>query len=85
MQRIKDFVLSRKRPVTVEDIMDRFLVSRTTACNAINSLLFEGKVRRLVKNRKYHYQPNHRANFGGGHKSLGAKVLFQLPELERLR
>ena len=84
MERIKNYIMSR-RLVTVEEIMDRFLVGRTTAYKALNSLLSEGKVRRYVKNRKRYFRPNNSPNLGSGHQGIRKEMLFQLPDLEELR
>ena len=84
MERIKSYIMSR-RLVTVEEIMDRFLVGRTTAYRALNSLLSEGKVRRYVKDRKRYFRPNHSPNLTSGHQGIRKEMLFQLPDLEELR
>ena len=55
MQKVKDYILSRKR-VTVEEIMQRFLVSQTTVYKAINSLLSEGRLKRVNQRKKRYFQ-----------------------------
>ncbi len=84
MERIKSYIMSRKL-VTLDQIMDRFMVSQATAYKAVNSLLSEGKIRRYVKNRKRYYRPNHSPNIGSGHQSIRKEMLLQLPDLEELR
>lgn len=85
MQRIKEFVLNRKRPVTIEDIMDRFLVSRTTAYKAVNSLLSEGRLRRVRKNSKTYFEPNPEGNRPSGSKGARGKSLFLVRLVEAVR
>jgi DeoR/GlpR family transcriptional regulator of sugar metabolism len=84
VERIKSYIMSRKL-VTLDQIMDRFMVSQATAYKAVNSLLSEGKIRRYVKNRKRYYRPNHSPNIGSGHQSIRKEMLLQLPDLEELR
>lgn len=44
MDRIKEFIVKRRAPVSVEDICKRFLVSKTTAQKAASALLNERMV-----------------------------------------
>jgi predicted ArsR family transcriptional regulator len=44
MERYKEFIVSRRRAVSVEEISERFLISKTTARGAANELLSEGRV-----------------------------------------
>jgi DeoR/GlpR family transcriptional regulator of sugar metabolism len=80
VERIKNYIMSRKL-VTLEEVMDRFLVSRTTAYKAVNSLLSEGKVRRYVKGRKRYYRPNAGTNIRSGNQGVRQEVLLQLPNI----
>lgn len=84
MERIRSYIMARKL-VTLEDITQRFLVSKATAYKAINSLLSEGRLRRYVKGRKRYYRPNPGTNLRGSHQSSRAEMLLQLPDLEIIR
>ena len=81
MNRYEQFILSRKK-VTIQQIMDHFLVSQTTAYKAVNSLLSQGRLKRYVHNRKRYYTSGHRPS---SEPRLGGQVLFQLPELPKSR
>ena len=85
MEKVKDYVLRRKKPVTLDELMDRFLISRSTAYKAVNELLSSGKVRRFVRNRKTHFQSNAGSNRPGSGKSFGRKTLLFLQYLEESR
>jgi Fe2+ or Zn2+ uptake regulation protein len=85
VERVKEYVLRRKKPVTLQELMDRFLISQGTAYRVVNSLLSEGKVRRFVRNRKTHFQSNPTGNRPGSGKSLGRKTLLFLQYLEESR
>ena len=82
MEKVKEYVLRRKKPVTLDELMERFLISRGTAYRVVNSLLSEGKVRRFVRNRKTHFQSHVGADRPSGGKSLGRKTLLFLQYLE---
>ena len=84
MEKIRNYILSKKL-VTRQEIMDRFMISKTTADNAINSLRSEGRVRGYVKDRKQYFRTNHRPNLTSGHQSLGKEMLLQMPDLDAIR
>ena len=85
MEKVKEYVLRRKKPVTLQELMDRFLISRSTAYKVVNSLLSEGKVRRFVRNRQTHFQSNAGSDRQSSRKSLGRKTLLFLQYLEESR
>ena len=78
-------IISRKTPVSIQQIMHRFQVSQSYAYKAVNSLLSEGKIKHVNKHKKRFFQSNFTTDQRRRYKSSGAKVLFQLPDLEEIR
>lgn len=77
MQKVREYLLYRKKAITVQEIMDRFLISQSTAYKAINSLLSEGRLRRVRRNNKTYFQPNPEGNRpGSGQSARGKSLLF---------
>ena len=85
MQKVKDYILTRKKPVTVEELTKRFLVSQTTVYKAINSLLSEGRLKRVRRNGKTYFQPNPEGNRPSSGQSPGGKSLFLVQLVEAVR
>ena len=85
MQKVKDYILTRKKPVTVEELTKRFLVSQTTVYKAINSLLSEGRLKRVRRNGKTYFQPNPEGNRAGSGQGSRGKSLFLVQLVEAVR
>ena len=85
MESIKDYIIRRKTPVSIQQIMHRFQVSQSSAYKVVNLLLSEGKIKRVTKHKKRFFQSNATTDQRRRHKSSWAKVLFQLPDLEEIR
>ena len=80
MNRYETYILSRKR-VSIEEVMHHFLVSESTVRKAVNSLLSQGKVKRIVRNRK-RYITHTEGNRPSGHQSTRREKVLHLPNLE---
>ena len=85
MQKVREYLLYRKKAITVQEIMDRFLISQSTAYKAINSLLSEGRLRRVRKNSKTYFEPNFERNRPSGSKGARGKSLFLVRLVEAVR
>lgn len=85
MQKVREYLLYRKKAITVQEIMDRFLVSQTTAYKAINSLLSEGRLRRVRRNNKTYFEPNAEGNRSGSGQGAWGKSLFLVRLVEAVR
>lgn len=80
MNRYEAYILSRKR-VSIEEVMRHFLVSESTVRKAVNSLLSQGKVRRIVRNRK-RYFTNTEGHRPSGHQGVRREKVLCVPNLE---
>ena len=85
MQKVRDYILYRKKAITVQEIMERFLVSQTTVYKVINSLLSEGRLKRVRRNGKTYFQPNPEGHRPGSGKGSRGKSLFFLQLVEKVR
>jgi ribosomal protein S25 len=85
VEKVRDYIIKRKTPVSIQQIMHRFHVSQSYAYKVVNSLLSEGKVRRVIKYKKSFFQSKSTTDQRRRNKSSGGKVLFQLPDLEEIR
>jgi len=85
VQKVRDYLLHRKKAITVQEIMERFLVSQTTVYKVINSLLSEGRLRRVRKNGKTYFQPNLERNRPSSGQGSRRNSLFFMQLVEKVR
>ena len=85
MQKVREYLLYRKKAITVQEIMERFLVSQTTAYKVINSLLSEGRLKRVRRGGKTYFQPNPEGHRPGSGQGARGKSLFLVQLVEAVR
>lgn len=83
MSRREEFILSRKQ-VTIQDIMDRFLVSKATARRTVNSLLSQGRIKRIVRKGKVYFC-DAEANRPSSVESVRREVLLRMSSVAQTR